>query len=205
VRGLVPSSTLLLVHWDNQEALYFHSLYNKLNALDTSNLYWNFTDRNFQWTHPVPTRQQQTSPATFTDSPASHASSDTTSTRPVDSSPAPSGLSFAFMSIDSLSYALQSSSLSPQHAKKYYAIRRGRYPSLTIVESWDVCKQLVHGFSSSEYKSFRTLSEATHYLRGSDQSLVCLHHDDGHLSELPPPVEGGHIIPGPPKLFRTAS
>jgi hypothetical protein len=45
VRGLVPSSTPLLVHWDDQEAPYFHSLYNKLNATDTLDLYWNVTSR----------------------------------------------------------------------------------------------------------------------------------------------------------------
>ncbi len=39
VRGLVPSSTLLLVHWDDQDALYFHSFYNKLNDTDTEDLY----------------------------------------------------------------------------------------------------------------------------------------------------------------------
>ena len=53
----------------------------------------------------------------------------------------------------------------------------------------------------SEFKSFRTFPATANYLRESDQSLVCLHHDDGRLSELPPPVERGHIIHGPPKII----
>jgi hypothetical protein len=178
VRGLVPSSTLLLVHWDDQDALYFHSFYNKLNATDTLDLYWNFTSRSFQRTHPAPTRQQSASPASLKATPATHASPASSFLRPASTEPAPQAISFAFMSIDSISNALQSSSISPLSAKKYYAVRRGRYPSPTIVDSWDTCKQLVHGFPNAEFKSFRTFPEATTYLKGADHSFICLHHDD---------------------------
>jgi hypothetical protein len=185
VRGLVPSSTLLLVHWDDQDALYFHSFYNKLNDADTRDLYWNFTSRSFQRTHPDSTRQQSANPASIQDTPA---------VSPASTTPTPPAISFAFTSIDSISNALQSSSISSLSAKKYYAVRRGRYPSPTIVASWDACKQLVNGFPNAEFKSFRTFPDATAYLHGADHSFICLHHDDGQPAAIPPPVEGGHHI-----------
>ncbi|MDF2686169.1 MAG: ribonuclease [Clostridia bacterium] len=46
--------------------------------------------------------------------------------------------------------------------KKYYAIRKGHKQG--IFESWDICKQLIDGFSGAEYKSFTTLKEARSYL-----------------------------------------
>jgi hypothetical protein len=105
-------------------------------------------------------------------------------------------ISFAFTSLHSISHdlsnALRSSSISP---KKYYAVRRGRYPSPTIVESWEACKQLVHRFSQAEFKAFRNFHEATAYLNQRDLALVCLHEDDVvHLPEPPPPDAGGRII-----------
>ncbi len=106
-------------------------------------------------------------------------------------SPVLPNVSFAFTSIHSISNALQSSSISP---KKYYAIRHGRYPSPTIVESWDACKQLVHGFPHAEFKAFKNFHEANTYLRPLDSAFICLQEDDVvHLPEPSPPVEGGRI------------
>ena len=201
VPGIVPSSTLLLVHWDVEQALRFHSLYNKLNAQDTLDLYWNFANWTFQTQHPAPDRRQRPIPATLAHptSPVPTVEYNDSPTTPqqegaviVEASPVSPAISFAFASIHSISNALQSSSITPT---KYYAIRRGRYPSPTIVESWEACKQLVYGFPHAEYKSFRNFHEATEYLDLRDIAFVCLHADDTlHLPETPPPVEGGRII-----------
>ncbi len=53
---------------------------------------------------------------------------------------------------------------------KYYAVRKGKTPGIfmnCITKKNDFqgedCKKSVHGYPS-EYKSFKTLDEATHYL-----------------------------------------
>lgn len=45
---------------------------------------------------------------------------------------------------------------------KFYAIRKGRKPG--IVETWEECKDRVHGVAS-EFKSFNTREEAAQYIR----------------------------------------
>ncbi|MBR1772987.1 MAG: ribonuclease H family protein [Eubacterium sp.] len=45
---------------------------------------------------------------------------------------------------------------------KYYAVRKGLVPG--IYNSWEECKNNVHGFPGAEYKSFKTLEEAKAYL-----------------------------------------
>jgi ribonuclease HI len=44
--------------------------------------------------------------------------------------------------------------------KKYYVVWQGRERG--IFETWDECKQQVHGFEKAAYKSFPTLAEARH-------------------------------------------
>lgn len=45
---------------------------------------------------------------------------------------------------------------------KFYAVRKGVKPG--IYNTWDECKVQVMGFSGADYKSFKTLEEATAYL-----------------------------------------
>lgn len=42
--------------------------------------------------------------------------------------------------------------------KKYYVIWEGR--KIGIFESWDECKESIHGFAGAKYKSFLTLELA---------------------------------------------
>lgn len=55
-------------------------------------------------------------------------------------------------------------------AKKYYAVRKGRIPG--IYDTWEACKEQVHGYAAAEYKSFPALTEAKRYLDGR-QKTVC--------------------------------
>ncbi len=48
--------------------------------------------------------------------------------------------------------------------KKYYAVKIGRNPG--IYESWDECKNEIHGFSGAEYKSFINLDDALSFMNG---------------------------------------
>jgi len=45
---------------------------------------------------------------------------------------------------------------------KYYAVKKGRVPG--IYQTWDECKEQVHGFEDALYKSFQTLEEANKYM-----------------------------------------
>ena len=47
-------------------------------------------------------------------------------------------------------------------AKKYYAVRVGKVPG--IYQTWDECKNNVHGFPAAEYKSFPSMEEAKAYM-----------------------------------------
>jgi hypothetical protein len=69
IPGLAPGSTLRLIYWHLEEAQSFHSLYNRLEAINTAELYWNFQTHQFQRHHPY-TSQQTKSPAISTKSPA---------------------------------------------------------------------------------------------------------------------------------------
>ena len=48
-------------------------------------------------------------------------------------------------------------------AGKYYAVRKGTVTG--IFRTWEECKKNVHGYSSAEYKSFKTLEEAEAYMK----------------------------------------
>lgn len=45
---------------------------------------------------------------------------------------------------------------------KFYAVKKGKQPG--IYQTWDECKQQVHGFSGAVYKSFSSLQEAQDFL-----------------------------------------
>lgn len=45
---------------------------------------------------------------------------------------------------------------------KYYAVRKGKTPG--IYETWEKCKEQTEGFSSADFKSFKTLAEAEEYM-----------------------------------------
>lgn len=47
-------------------------------------------------------------------------------------------------------------------AAKYYAVRKGRKPG--IYRSWNDCKAMIDGYSSAEYKSFKTKEEADTFM-----------------------------------------
>ena len=46
--------------------------------------------------------------------------------------------------------------------KKYYAVKVGLVPG--IYDTWDECKENVHGYPGAVYKSFKTLDEAKDFL-----------------------------------------
>jgi len=54
-------------------------------------------------------------------------------------------------------------------AKKFYAVRVGKKPG--IYESWDECKDNVHGYPAAEYKSFPTMEEAKAYIGNSNMTV----------------------------------
>ena len=47
--------------------------------------------------------------------------------------------------------------------KKHYAVAVGRKRG--IVETWNECKRLVHGYHGAVFKSFPTLHEAQQFLK----------------------------------------
>ncbi|MDX9917236.1 MAG: ribonuclease H family protein [Gudongella sp.] len=49
--------------------------------------------------------------------------------------------------------------------KKYYAVRLGRKPG--VYETWEECKNQVHGYPGSVYKSFLSKDEALAYVKNS--------------------------------------
>ena len=51
---------------------------------------------------------------------------------------------------------------SEREGRKWYAVRRGR--KVGLFDTWEKCKSQVHGYSSSEYKSFRNINDALTYL-----------------------------------------
>lgn len=53
--------------------------------------------------------------------------------------------------------------MAKKNVKKYYAIKSGINTKDKIVETWDECKKLTHGYPSI-YKSFLTKKEAEEYL-----------------------------------------
>ncbi len=49
---------------------------------------------------------------------------------------------------------------------KFYAVKKGK--TTGIFETWDECREAVHGFPGSVYKSFSTRKEAEAFLSGND-------------------------------------
>ena len=52
---------------------------------------------------------------------------------------------------------------------KYYAVKNGRKNG--IYQTWDECKEQVHGFLDAQYKSFSTLEEAESYLEDRQKEV----------------------------------
>ncbi len=53
-------------------------------------------------------------------------------------------------------------------AKKFYAVRKGKTPG--VYQSWEECREMVHGVPGAVYKSFPTLAEAEAFARGEEAS-----------------------------------
>lgn len=47
-------------------------------------------------------------------------------------------------------------------AKKYYGVKQGRIPG--VYETWEECREQVHGFPGATYKSFPTAEEAAQFV-----------------------------------------
>lgn len=67
-------------------------------------------------------------------------------------------------------------------AKKFYAVRSGRRPG--VYDTWDECKNQVHGFSGAIYKSFPDRSEAERYVSGK-QGEFPEQNGDSEGADLP--------------------
>jgi viroplasmin and RNaseH domain-containing protein len=69
--------------------------------------------------------------------------------------------------------------------KKYYAVRVGKTPG--IYESWDVCKDMIHGFPGAVYKSFPSRDEAEKFMNPqgelkTDESKAAFAFVDGSFN-----------------------
>lgn len=53
--------------------------------------------------------------------------------------------------------------------KKYYAVKQGKVPG--IYETWEECKEQVHGYSGAEYKSFELKSDAVAFIKGEAENI----------------------------------
>lgn len=53
-------------------------------------------------------------------------------------------------------------------AKKFYAVQQGKVPG--VYQTWEECKEQVHGYSGAIYKSFPTAEEAMRYVTGQEAS-----------------------------------
>lgn len=51
--------------------------------------------------------------------------------------------------------------------KKFYAVKKG--VKTGIFESWEECRQMVHGVAGAVYKSFASREEAEQYIRGIEE------------------------------------
>lgn len=54
-------------------------------------------------------------------------------------------------------------------AKKFYAVQQGKVPG--VYQTWEECKEQVHGYSGAIYKSFPTAEEAMRYVTGQKASI----------------------------------
>lgn len=52
---------------------------------------------------------------------------------------------------------------------KYYAVRAGKVPG--VYTSWDLCKEMVNGYSGAEFKSFASLEEAQKYVGQIEEKI----------------------------------
>lgn len=58
---------------------------------------------------------------------------------------------------------------------KFYAVRKGREKG--IFNTWSECQEKIKGYSGAEYKSFKTLEEASDYLNVSTSSSIDFTND----------------------------
>lgn len=63
-------------------------------------------------------------------------------------------------------------------AAKYYAVKIGKKPG--IYRSWDICKNMVHGYPGAVYKSFPTMEEAKNFIGDA-----VVQEDTGTADKLP--------------------
>ncbi len=75
-------------------------------------------------------------------------------------------------------------------SRKYYAVRRGKTPG--IYDTWDECKEEVHGFKGAEYKSFKTLEEAENYMGSKQETLEIVEDHELKAGELIAYVDGSY-------------
>lgn len=66
-------------------------------------------------------------------------------------------------------------------AMKYYAVRKGK--KIGIYNTWDECKEMVSGYSSAEYKSFKTLEEAEEYMKGAHERTSVQDDNDNNTNK----------------------
>lgn len=53
--------------------------------------------------------------------------------------------------------------------KKYYAVKEGK--NIGIYESWEECKEQVHGYSGAVYKSFQNREDALNFIKGEKECV----------------------------------
>ena len=62
------------------------------------------------------------------------------------------------------SFTTSTSSSSPALGMKFYAVKKGFVPGIYL--TWEACKEHVHCFKRSEFKSFKSLAKAHKYMVG---------------------------------------
>lgn len=84
-------------------------------------------------------------------------------------------------------------------AKKVYAVRMGHKPG--IYTTWAECQKHTKGFSSAEFKSFKTMEEAEAYMNGGskpvlnvDDALTVRAYVDGSYEHSALMYAGGAVI-----------
>ena len=64
----------------------------------------------------------------------------------------------------------------PKTKVKYYAVRNGK--NIGIYETWEECQKQILGYSSAQYKSFKTRDQAEEYLDGKEAESLQLFDSD---------------------------
>lgn len=73
--------------------------------------------------------------------------------------------------------------------EKYYAVKNGRRTG--IFNTWEECREQVHGYSRAQYKSFKKLEDAREYLGGQ---LSLFDSDDDGQNTAVAYVDGSYNI-----------